>query len=187
MTFMVKKASNSAGGKRHNQGCGGNMNRVVRRIAASVALALAVILAVGITAHARGQSPTVLMFYGGDLKAPVFLTDTDAAAFRNLLTETAITVREMGDRPYVSVALFWASRLDPAGNGTAVKDLKPAMAWQHGRLYLPAPGKPAVILTTRLGKGAQPVPVPSLGSAFVTGGPVSETGLAALKRTAVIR
>ena len=159
----------------------------VRRLAASVALAVAAVSVASLTADARGQSPTVLMFYGGDLKAPVFLTDNDAAAFRNLLSDTAMTVREMGDRPYVSVALFWASRLDPAGNGTAVKDLKPAMAWQHGRLYLPAPGKPAVILTTRMSKAAQPVPIPSLGSAYVTGGPVSETGLAALKRTAVIR
>ena len=52
--------------------------------------------------HARGQSPTVLMFYGGDLKAPVFLTDADTAAFTNLLTDASITVKELGDRPFVS-------------------------------------------------------------------------------------
>lgn len=163
------------------------MPRVGRRLAVSVMLALAMVLLGSPTIHARGQSPTVLMFYGGDLKAPVFLTDNDAAAFRNLLTDAKVTASELGDQPFVSVALFWAGRLDPAGNGTPVKDLKPAMAWQHGRLYLPAPGKPAVLLATRLTKGAQPVPIPSLGSAFVTGGPVSEAGLAALKRTAVIK
>ena len=155
----------------------------VRRLAASLAL----VIACAAGSLAAQASPTVLMFYGGDLKAPVFLQDADAAQFRNLLTDTKITVQEMGDRPYVSVALFWASRFDPASNGTAVKDLKPAMAWQHGRLYLPAPGKPAVLLTTRFGKATAPVPVPSMGSAFVTGGPVSDTALAALKKAGVIK
>ena len=159
------------------------MAKVLRGLATAVAL----VLVAGVTAHARGQSPTVLMFYGGDLKTPIFLTDNDAAAFRNVLSDTAVTVKEMGDRPFVSVALFWASRLDPAGNGTPVKDLKPAMAWQHGRLYPAAAGKPAVLLTTRLSKGAQPVPVPSMGSAYVTGGPVSDTALAALKKAGVIK
>ena len=159
------------------------MAKAVRRFAAAMAL----VLVTGVTARAGGQSPTVLMFYGGDLKAPIFLQDADAAAFRNVLSDTAITVKEMGDRPFVSVALFWASRLDPAGNGTPVKDLKPAMAWQHGRLYIPAAGKPAVLLTTRLSKGAQPVPIPSMGSAYVTGGQVSDTALAALKKAGVIK
>ena len=163
------------------------MPKPIRRFAALVAFALAVAFSGSLAAQMGGQSPTVLMFYGGDLKTPVFLTDADAAAFRNLLADTSITVKEMGDRPFVSVALFWASRSNPAGNGTAVKDLKPGMAWQHGRLYLPAPGKPAVLLTTRLTKGAQPVPVPSLASAYVTGGPVSDGALAALKKMAVIK
>jgi len=104
------------------------MLRTVRR-RASMTVAL-VMMAFG-AATLRAQSPTVLMFYGGELKAPVFLTDTDAALFRNLLSPASITVQELGDRLYTPVALFWASRLDPANNGTKVPDLKPAMAWQH--------------------------------------------------------
>lgn len=161
------------------------MSRAVRKRAASVAIALGMLVFGSRSLYA--QAPTVIMFYGGDLKAPVFLTDADAAVFRNLLSAASITVEELGDRPYTPVALFWASPLDPAGNGTRIPDLKPAMAWQHGRLYRPLPDKPAVLLVTRMTKGAQPVPIPSNGAAFIWGGPVSDAGLAVLRRTAILR
>jgi hypothetical protein len=161
------------------------MSTAARKRAASVTIAL-VMIAFGSRAL-LAQAPTVIMFYGGDLKAPVLLTDAAAAAFRNLLSEATITVKELGDRPFTPVALFWASRLDPAANGTRIPDLKPAMAWQHGRLYRPLPDKPAVLLVTRMTKGAQPVPLPSNGAAFIWGGPVSEAGLAVLRRTAILR
>jgi hypothetical protein len=61
------------------------------------------------------------------------------------------------------------------------------MAWQHGRLYPPQNGKPAVLLVTALTKGGgQPVPVPSNAAAFVWGGPVSDAALAVLKARAII-
>jgi hypothetical protein len=161
------------------------MSWAVRKRAAAVTVAL-VMFSFGSRALVA-QAPTVIMFYGGGLKAPVLLTEADAAVFQNLLSAAPITVKELGDRPYTPVALFWASRLDPANNGTRIQDLQPAMAWQHGRLYPPLPGKPAVLLTTRMTKGAQPVPIPSDGAAFIWGGPVSEAGLAVLRRTAVLR
>jgi hypothetical protein len=163
----------------------GRMPRTGHKLAVSVTMALAM-LVFGSRA-VEAQTPTVMMFYGGDLKAPVLLTDADAAVFRNLLSATSITVKELGDRPYTPVALFWASRLDPAQNGTRIPDLKPAMAWQHGRLYRPLPDKPAVLLVTRITKAAQPVPLPSNGAAFIWGGPVSQAGLAVLRRTAILR
>jgi hypothetical protein len=148
--------------------------------------ALLMFVLTGAALHA--QQATVMMFYGGDWKEPIFLTDADAATFRNLLTATPISVKEMGDRPYRTVALFWGSRSDPATNGKrTLAELKPEMAWQHGRLYPPQNGKPAVLLVTALTKGGgQPVPVPSNGAAFVWGGPVSDAALAVLKARAII-
>ena len=162
------------------------MPKAVRRSAVTMMAAL--VMLIGTIQSVQAQSPTVLMFYGGSLKAPVFLTDADAASFRNLLGPANITVKDMSDRPFTPVALFWASRLNPANNGTPIKDLKPEMAWQHGRLYSPIAGSPAVLLVTPITKGMpQSVPVPSNGAAFAWGGPVSDAGLAALKRVGILR
>ena len=127
-----------------------------------------------------------MMFYGGDWKEPIVLTDADAGTFKNLLTESPIKVTDMGDRPYRMVALFWGSRSDPARNGKPIAELKPEMAWQHGRLYPPQNGKPAVLLVTQLQKGGQPVPIPANGAAFTWGGPVSDAALGVLKQRAII-
>jgi hypothetical protein len=161
------------------------MSKAVRRRAAAMMAACAMFVVAGQSLHA--QSPTVLMFYNGGLKAPVYVTDTDAASFRNLLSPASLTVKDMGDRPFTAVAIFWASRLDPAGNGTPISKLKPEMAWQHGRLYPASDGKSAVLLVTKMTKGSQGVPVPSNGAAFEWGGPVSDAGLAILKRTGILR
>jgi hypothetical protein len=166
------------------------MPKAVRSGAATMmaALVIFIIFFVGAGQSLHAQSPTVVMFYGASLKAPVFLTDADAATFRNLLGPSSVTVKEMGDRSFTSVAVFWASRLNPAGNGTPIPNLKPEMAWQHGRLYPAADGKSAVLLVTPITKGApQAVPPPSNAAVFVWGGPVSDTGLAALKRVGILR
>jgi len=166
------------------------MPKAMRRRAATMmaALVMLVIMFVGAVQSLQAQSPTVLMFYGANLKAPVFLTDADAASFRNLLGPASVTVKDMGDRPFTTVALFWASRLNPANNGTPIPNLKPEMAWQHGRLYSASDGKSAVLLVTPITKGTpQAVPPPSNSSVFVWGGPVSDTGLAALKRAGILR
>lgn len=161
------------------------MSRAVRILAGSVTVALVVFVLNSSTL--RAQAATVMMFYGGSLKAPVYVTDADTAPFTNLLQPASITVKELGDRPYLQVALFWASRTDPANNGThALAALTPEMAWQHGRFYPPAAGKPAVLLVTMLTKRAQAVPIPSNGTAFIWGGPVSPAGLAVLQRLRIV-
>lgn len=163
------------------------MSRAARKIArGSVALAV-VVTVVMCSQTLRAQTATLLMFYGGTLKTPVQLTGADAAAFNNVTTPTNITVAEMGTRAYVPVALFWGPRADPANNRSKVTDLKPEMAWQHGRFYPAVTGKPAVLLTTHFDKRQQPIPVPSNGAAFVWGGPVSPEALAILKRVGVTR
>ena len=161
------------------------MPKAVRRRVATIMAVLVMFVVAAEPVWA--QSPSVLMFYGGSLKAPVYVTDADAASFRNLLGPANITVKDMGDRPFTPVALFWASRLNPANNGTPIKDLKPEMAWQHGRLYPASDGKSAVLLVTPMTKGAQGVPVPTNDAAFTWGGPVSEASLAILKRTGIVR
>ena len=160
------------------------MLRASRALAGSLA---ATLLMAGLASPTLlAQSPTVLLFYGDPLKQPISLTEADAAAFTNLLTKATITPAELGDRPYRQVAIFWASRTNPANNGTPVAKLTPEMAWQHGRLYLPVAGKPAVLLTTAFTKGAQPVPIPSDVAAFVWGGTVSDAALAILKEKGVL-
>jgi len=155
-----------------------------RALAASTAMTLVMI---GLTPHVLfAQTPTVLMFHGDPLKQPILLTDADAALFRNLLTEATIKVEDMANRPYRQVAIFWASRSNPANNGTPVEKLTPQMAWMHGRLYLPAAGKPAVLLATRMTKQPQAMPVPADNALFVFGGPVSDAALAVLKQKGVL-
>lgn len=160
------------------------MPKAQRILAAAMTAALVVFGLTSQTLHA--QAPTVVMFYGGALKKPVLVTGADAASFNNLIARASVTVKELGGRPYLQVALFWASRSDPAKNGTPLSNLTPEMAWQHGRFYPPATGKPAILLTTELAKRAQPVPLPSNGAAFVRGGPVSESALAVLERLAIV-
>lgn len=160
------------------------MPGLARPFAAFLFAAVVGFVAAGGTLHA--QSPTVVMFYGDPLKDPIRLTDSDAAAFDNLLKPNTIAPTDLSKRPYRSVAIFWASRSNPAGNGTPVEKLTPQMAWQHGRLYLPAAGKPAVLVTTLLQKGMQPVPIPSNDQAFGFGGPVSEAALTILKQKGVV-
>jgi hypothetical protein len=154
-------------------------------VAAGMTATLMLLVPTGRTLWA--QQPTVLMFYGSTLTKPVIVSGADAMTFRGLITPASISARDLGDRSYVPVALFWASRLDPARNGTrAYSDLTPEMAWQHGRFYPPAPGKPAVLLVTKLAKRAQPVPLPSDAAAFIWGGPVSPAALEMLERLGVL-
>ncbi|HEX5071145.1 MAG TPA: hypothetical protein VFV78_13090 [Vicinamibacterales bacterium] len=160
------------------------MSKAARAVGASMAITLVMI---GLATHTLlAQTPTVLMFHGDPLKQPIVLTDADAALFRNLLNDTTIKVADLANRPYRQVAIFWASRSNPANNGTPVEKLTPQMAWMHGRLYLPVADKPAVLLTTRMTKQAQAVPIPADSAAFVQGGPVSDAALAILKQKGVL-
>ena len=135
----------------------------------------------------QAQGATALMFYGGSLPKPVIVSGADAATFNNVTERASIPAGELENRPYLQVALFWGTRADPANNGARLEDLKPEMAWQHGRFYPAANGKPALLLTTELTKHAQSVPLPAGGSTLTWGGPVPPKALAVLQRLGVIR
>jgi hypothetical protein len=152
----------------------------------------AALLLLAATGPLLAQWPTVLMFYGGALKQPVFVTGADSASFGDAFRfpspgQQGVTAKDMGDRPYVSVACFWGPREDPAINGVrSLTELKPEMAWQHGRFYPATKDKPAMFFVTMLTKnrGGRGVPVPTDDSRFV-GGPVSASALALMKKVGV--
>jgi hypothetical protein len=72
-------------------------------------------------------------------------------------------------------------------NGVRVlTDLKPEMAWQHGRFYPPTARHAAVLLTTLFTKRAQG-PAPDAMAAFSGGGPVPPAALDVLARAGIVR
>jgi len=102
------------------------------------------------------QWPTVLMFYGGPLKNPVFVTGADsvtvAPAFRpgsSTGPGGAENASTLNGRPFISVACFWGPPSNPAMNGVErLSDLKPEMATQHARFYPATASNAAAIFTT---------------------------------------
>lgn len=149
----------------------------LRRVAATALLVAGAMLVPG-GRVVQALSPTVLMFYGASLPRPVFVQGPDALAFGDLVRVSPIKAAELGPRPFIAVALFWGPAHDPALNGVrALNQLKPEMAWQHGRFYPPVNGAPAVLLATPLIKVKQrekvsaPMPVPTEASAYLWGGP----------------
>ena len=160
------------------------MFKAARHLALA-ATALAVFALGSYVLHAQGA--TALMFYGGTLPKPVIVSGADAATFNNITATASVPAGDLDNRPYIQVALFWGTRADPANNGTRLEDLKPEMAWQHGRFYPAVKGKPALLLTTELTKRAQAVPPPSNGPVFTWGGPVPPKALEVLQRLGIIR
>ena len=158
---------------------------------------------------ALAQWPTVVMFYGGTLKAPVFVTAADSVAVAGLFAPAtpappptgpgAPGLPDLSARPYISVACFWGPPNDPAMNGrTKMADLDPSMAFQHGRFYPATKTEPAVVVVTSFASmktkdisgmlatlgsngGAMPAPAPVRPAAFVPGGPVTPAALEVLK------
>lgn len=101
--------------------------------------------------------PVIIMFYGGALKQPVFVTDT--MVFHDLENPTTITARELGGREYLSVAMFWGTQWERyLAEGKPVGSLTPEMAGQHGRFYPATSDRPAVLLQTKPQLAARPVP-----------------------------
>jgi hypothetical protein len=146
-----------------------------------VALGAAVLVLV----HARPVNaigPSVIMFYGGSLASPVFVTGADANVFGDLLTPTTITAADTRDRSYVKVAVFWGPLSDPAAlrrGPMALTDLKPDMAWQHGKYYPRSGSRPALLLVTALHqKAARSMPDFDDERPFAWGGKLSTAATA---------
>jgi hypothetical protein len=146
-----------------------------------IVIALVVAVAVGWPRSLHAIGPTVLMFHGGTLKQPIFVTGSDTAVFPDLTRSSGIPSTEVANRRYVDVAIFWGSTNDPAVNGgTGVQGLRPEMAWQHGRFYPAAGHQAALLVATQFSKGSQPLP--SDQTAFPNGGVLSDAAMAVLKR-----
>ena len=153
------------------------MKRTLRSMTTAIATGL---LLLSLTQRADAIGPSLLMFYGGTLAAPVFVSGADANQFSNLLTPSPITEKEIAGRSYLKVAVFWGTQANPTGRGVALADLKPEMAWQHGKYYPAAGSKPAVLLVSAIRdkKEARP-PDYSETATFPWGGPLSPAAAAA--------
>ena len=162
--------------------------------ASALVLALAVLLA---PSPVRAQWPTVMLFHGAPLKAPVLVTGADSVAFGEVFRGTpgvggAPAIAEMGDRPFITVACFWGPPTDPAMNGTKPADLKPAMASQHARFFPATATKPAAmfIMSFAMMKNRGPlenmgVPAPSNVAVYTVGGLLPPAAIAVLKKLGV--
>jgi hypothetical protein len=124
-------------------------NRIVFAMCFGVLLSVAV--------PVRAQWPTVLMFYGGPLKTPIFVTGADSVVVAPAFRPTSGTsspvehAGSMGNRPFISVACFWGPPSNPAMNGVGtLADLTPDMAMQHARFYPATATEAAAVFTTSM-------------------------------------
>jgi len=140
------------------------------------------VLVLALAQRVEAIGPSVLMFYGGKLTAPVLVTGADANLFGDLLTPSKVSAKETEGRAYLKVAVFWGTQANPTGLGIALKDLKPEMAWQHGKYFAAAGSKPAVLVVTAIHqkKEARP-PDYSPEVPFPWGGTVSPAAAAAVQ------
>jgi len=123
--------------------------------------------------------PSVLMFYGGTLPSPILVTGADANLFGDLLTPSKVAAKDTDGRPYFKVAVFWGTQSNPTGLGVKLTDLKPEMAWQHGKYYPAIGSKPAVLVVTALHKKVNAtVPDFSNEASFTWGGALSQAAAA---------
>lgn len=140
------------------------------------------VLVVTLAQRVYAIGPSVLMFYGGKLPAPVFVTGADANLFGDLLSPSKVASKDTEGRAYLKVAVFWGTQANPTGLGVKLADLKPEMAWQHGKYYPATGSTPAVLVVTPLHrKVAQTLPDFDTEASFVWGGAVSPAAAAAVK------
>ncbi len=133
------------------------------------------LLVAGAARPVNALGPSVLMLYGGSLQAPVFVTGVNAGLFGNLLSPSNVAQKDIAGRPYIKVAAFWGPASDPALAGTkSLVDLRPDMAWQHGKYYAATTSQPAVLVVTPLHmKRSARVPDFDDASLFSWGGTLS--------------
>jgi hypothetical protein len=156
----------------------------VRSIVVTVTAGL---LVLALTERVGAIGPSLLMFYGGSLPAPVFVTGADANLFGDLLTPSTVASKDTEGRSYLKVAVFWGTQANPTGHGIPIAQLKPDMAWQHGKYYPAAGAKPAVLIVTTLDKkGARIPPSFESDSLFPWGGAVSKAAAVAVQKATAI-
>ena len=155
------------------------MNRRLRPIVATLA---AGVLFASFTQRADAIGPSLLMFYGGTLTSPVYVSGAEANLFGNLLSPSTVASKDIAGRSYLKVAVFWGTQANPTGRGVALSDLKPEMAWQHGKYFPAAGSRQAVLIVTPIHeKKQQHPPDYSDGALFPWGGAVSPPAAAAVQ------
>src|SRR5258708_1711464 len=88
-------------------------------------------------------SPSYVMFYGGQLDAPIIQALPEGPASEFLWSPYRVggTIpKSLEGRPYVKYAIFWGR--------WEKESLAPEAASQHGRLYLPTRSEPGMAVIT---------------------------------------
>lgn len=152
---------------------------------------LVAVLLIGWWIPGFAAGPAIVMIYGGPLRAPLFIVQKDLETHSMLWCgrSTSIDERQLGDRPYLKLAIFWLPDVwaNPSMATNLLPTLKPEQAPQHGRLYLPTPSAAASVVVTRahvtaVGSGEKTAdgrtllklvgiaqPIPEKDDAFTTG------------------
>ncbi len=154
----------------------------MRPLAFSSVLAVAVLLPVAASVHGVA-GPAIVMFYGDTLSKPVYLVvDIPRLGIVDRPTTPGdVAESELAGRPHVSFTAYWHHPTwerylaDPDLMAT----LRPEQGSQHGRIYPPTAGRPAILLSTppRLStnpRAAPPVPIPPDSRGFEWRGSLSE-------------
>ena len=123
-----------------------------------VFLASVVLFAVVAIAPLRAAFPAAIMIYGGALSQPVFIGPQDIADMSGPARHYGFLFagsnerfdKDLTGRPFLNLAMFWFGDLwkKAEADPTIVQQLRPEMAHQHGRLYPPFNGEPAVVIAT---------------------------------------
>ena len=129
--------------------------------------------------------PSYVMFYGGPLDAPIVqaLPIGSAMFLWDPYRAGGAIPKSLEGRPYVKYAIFWGR--------WEKQSLTPEAASQHGRLYLPTPSEPGMVVMTEAWMddgspghpAARPIPVDLMK--FWKGWPVNAGDLALAKRLGV--
>jgi hypothetical protein len=161
----------------------------MRRARLQAVLVAALLIGWSIPGFAAG--PAIIMIYGGPLRAPLFIVQKDLETYSALWCgrSTSIEGQQLGDRPYLKLAIFWLPDVwaNPSMAADLLPTLKPEQAPQHGRLYLFTPSARASVVVTRAHVTAAdsgrktadgrtllkivgiPQPIPESDDAFTTG------------------
>lgn len=129
--------------------------------------------------------PSYVMFYGGQLDAPIVqaLPLGSATFLWDPFRAGGSISSGLEGRPYVKYAIFWGR--------WEKQSLTPEAASQHGRLYLPTPSEPGIVVMTQAvmddGSPDHPAarPIPERLGGFWKGWPVNAGDLVTAKRFGV--
>ncbi len=127
---------------------------MILRVGASL---LAGVVCLSTVARVGAAAPSIIMIYGGPLQVPILMrheVTSDLPRLASFWCGSGRSARQptpaLEGRPHLKVAMFWGIDIwsDPSAFDRLAPTLRPENAHQHGRLYLPASGEPAVMVST---------------------------------------